>query len=65
MSDETLGGFGVLTGRIGPFEERLGDGLGTGIIEELEEISARLVPVGVGGIPMGRLWLKEELLLLL
>lgn len=48
---------------MGPFEERLGDGLGTGIIDELDEMSAiPLVPVGVGGMPTGRLL---ELLLLL
>lgn len=59
-SDETLGGFGVLTGSIGPFDERLGDGLGTGIIDVLEvSAGAPDIPVGVGGIP------DRELLLML
>lgn len=56
-SDDTLGGFGVLTG-IGPFEERLGDGLGTGIIDEHPPLSDC---VGVGGIPL-LLLLNAELL---
>lgn len=34
ISEDTLGGFGVLTG-IGPFERRLGDGLGTVIIDDV------------------------------
>lgn len=48
INEDTLGGFGVVTG-IGPFDDNDGDGLGTGIMEELALLS---VCVGVGGIPI-------------
>lgn len=63
INDETLGGFGVDTG-IGPFDDRLGDGLGTGIIDELPTPPKLSVGVGVGGIPLRLLLLLNTELLL-